>query len=510
MLKDKIIFWLDGDITPFGVAKYLKEIHSCDVFTIIDITDRTKKFFQKQSIVKFEKTWYYHDHVLPKTAVDLEYLSNFEKKYHLDLWLLALNERLFYRFNRFYKFTRNEILSILEQECKMFETVLDEVKPDFLIIKTTDLHHNHLFYEICKSRGIKIMMLEQSRFGYKCLITQERDKIDYVSSLTNIEAHNKSFEELQDFLKANNLSAQLNTYKTKYITSKWEKIKAALNFLLVSKNTNITTHYTYFGRTKYKILTRSLADLLVEKYRETFINKNLKKEIDNKTPFVYFPLHQEPERVLLIASPFYTNQIETVRHIAKSLPSGYKLCVKEHPTQTIRGWREISFYEEILEIPNVELLHPSASSEQIMKKCSLVITVGGTSGLEAAFYQKPSIIFADMGYGILPSVHRIKSITELPNAIITSLQKTVHPHDLSKYLDIVEKNSFEFDYTGFQIEYINYFYYGGHLADVEISEEKMLSFLEDHRSTLEQLASEYVKKIKQHKEYQSNNSGKIS
>lgn len=507
MLKDKIILWLDSDITPFCIAKYLKEIHPCNIFTIIDITDRAKNFFQKQQLVKFEKTWYYHDYVSPKTTVDLEYLSNFEKKHNLDLWLLALNERLFYRFNYFYKFTRNEMLSILEQECKMFETILDEVKPDFLIMKITDMHHNQLFYQICRSKGIKVMMLEQSRFGHKCLVTQERDKIDYVSSLTNLESANKTVEDLQDFLKANNLAAQLNTYTTKFITSKWEKIKAALNFLFVSKNTNLKTHYTYFGRTKFKVLKKSLTDLIVEKYREIFISKNLKKEIDDKTPFVYFPLHQEPERVLLIASPFYTNQIETVRHIAKSLPPDYKLFVKEHPTQTIRGWREISFYKEILEIPNVELLHPSVSSEQIMKKCSLVITVGGTAGLEAAFYQKPSIIFADMGYGVLPSVHRIKSVTELPDAIRISLQKTVNPNDLGKYVDIVEKNSFEFDNTGFQIEYANYFYYGGHLADVEIPEEKMKSFLEEHRSILEQIASEYVKKIKQHKEYQSKYSG---
>ncbi|NQV77322.1 MAG: hypothetical protein HQ490_03090 [Lutibacter sp.] len=500
-MKDKIIFWLDSDITSFGIAKFLQEKYESEFFAIIDVTDRAKKFFEEQKLVKFEKTWYYHDNVLPKTVVDLEYLSNFEKKYHLNLWLLTLNERLFYRFNYFYKFTRNEILSILEQECKIFETVLDEVKPDFLIIKTTDLHHNQLFYQMCRSKGIKVMMLEQSRFGFKCLITQERDKIDYVTSFTDHQDTNKTFVEMQNFLKRNNLSVQLNTLTTKFTTSKWKKIKAAVNFLFVSKNTNIKTHYTYFGRTKFRVLKIALIYLIIEKYREIFINKNLKKEIDDKSKFIYFPLHQEPERVLLIASPFYTNQIETIRHIAKSLPPEYKLFVKEHPTQTIRGWREISFYKQIMKIPNVELLHPSVSSELMMKKCSLAITVGGSVGLESAFYQKPSIIFADMGYGVLPSVHRIKSITDLPDAIRTSLQKTINPNDLSRYIDIIIKNSFEFDITGFQIEYADFFYYGGHLADVEIPEEKMRFFLEEHRSILEQIALEYVKKIKQHKEH---------
>lgn len=83
----------------------------------------------------------------------------------------------------------------------MFETLLDEVKPDFLIMKTTDMHHNQIFYQMCRSKGIKVMMLEQSRFGHKCLVTQERDKIDYVSSLIDLESTNKTIEEAARFLK---------------------------------------------------------------------------------------------------------------------------------------------------------------------------------------------------------------------------------------------------------------------------------------------------------------------
>ena len=46
---------------------------------------------------------------------------------------------------------------------------------------------------------------------------------------------------------------------------------------------------------------------------------------------------------------FYTNQIEIIRHIAKSLPIGYKLCVKEHPAMNTRGWRSVSDYKEIMD-----------------------------------------------------------------------------------------------------------------------------------------------------------------
>ena len=37
-------------------------------------------------------------------------------------------------------------------------------------------------------------------------------------------------------------------------------------------------------------------------------------------PFIYLPLHQEPERSLLIAAPKFSDQIETIKQIAKNLP----------------------------------------------------------------------------------------------------------------------------------------------------------------------------------------------
>ena len=59
---------------------------------------------------------------------DLEYLRSIEKKYDLNLWLLAANERIFYDFYDYHKFSENEVLSIIEQECRLYEQILDDVK----------------------------------------------------------------------------------------------------------------------------------------------------------------------------------------------------------------------------------------------------------------------------------------------------------------------------------------------------------------------------------------------
>ena len=187
--------------------------------------------------------------------------------------------------------------------------------------------------------------------------------------------------------------------------------------------------------------------------------------------------HQEPERTLLIASPLYTNQLEVIRHIAKSLPPGYKLYVKEHFSQLLREWREISYYKEIIEIPNVRLYHPSVNIEPLIQKSSLVISIGGTTSFEAAFYQKPSIIMADLGFAILPSVQKLNSLEELPLMIRHGLETKVNSDDLDRYLSILDEHSFDFDLKGYESNELNFFRHGGNFQDTTITDDKMKLFL---------------------------------
>jgi hypothetical protein len=502
-MKDKMIFWLDASLLYFGIANSLQKSYDCDLFAIIDITDRAKKFFQEQQLVKFRKVWYLHDHISTTKNPDLEYLASFEKKYNINLWLLAYNERIFYHYNRYYKFSTNEILSILEQECRLFESVLDEIEPDFLIIPTTNMHHNHLFYEICKARGIKILMLGPTKLGYRFMISKELDKVDNMENYANTSGKSRTVEELRNYLKYFDSSKMIDEYNRNVLNSKWNLIKASIQFLIVSKNSNKKTHYTYYGRSKFRVLFKEITYLLKKRYREFFINRNLVREIDYKTPFIYFPLHVDQERNLLLGAPFYTNQLEVITYIVKSLPVGYKLYIKEHPDMVMRGWHDVSFYKKIIDLTNVVLIHPSIKSEEIIKKCSLLIAIASTSSLEAAFYQKPSIIFVEMAFSVLPSVHTLKKIEELSQAIRSSLQKAVDPSDLNKYVNFIDENSFEIDWWGILVKIHQRLYHGGFLVDVEIPTQEVKSILDDFGSKFDQVALEHIKKIKQYKEIKS-------
>jgi len=497
-MEDKIIFWMGGDFTHFSLSYYLQKMYDCELYGIVDITNKPKNFFQKQDLVDFKKTWFFHDHINIHKKPDLEYLKYIEKKYDLNLWKLAINERIFYRFYNFHKFTTDEILCILESECRLFETILDEVKPDFFVTKEPTFHHLQLFSQMCKKRGVKNLILGLPNLGYRCIISETPSKLDYFDSFDNVTTQNRTFEELQKYLKSFDISKQIRTYDKQHGNSKKDWLKAIFNYLL-SENTNVKTHYNYFGRSKFKVIVNMVSSILKKYYRQSFIDKNLVMNVDLNSSFMYYPLGVDLERNLLINSPFQTNQIEIIRHIVKSLPAGFQLYVKENPSQITREWRSISEYSEIMNIPNVKLIHPSFNSQDLIKNSKLVFTITGSSGFEAAFYGKPSIIFTDVGYQILPSVTRIKEIESLNHSILESLNKNIIPLDLEKYLLKLEKNSFKFDWLGFSSKFKDKFYYGGTLVDVNIFPDKLKTFLDECSNELSLLASEHIKKIKQHK-----------
>lgn len=493
-MTKKILFLLDMEWIRFGIAKFMKEQLDYDFYAIVDADSVATTFYKEQDLIKFQKIWYYRDYVnsnIKNEKIDIEYLKNFEQKYAINLWQVAYSERAFLRYNPYHHFTHTEILSILENECKLFEKILNEINPDYLIIKLTDTHQSHLLHQICKSKKIKILMMGPTRFAYHFAIHQEYDNLG--SFTKNISSRNRSLVELQDYLKSFYTLDQTKKFASNLKISFRKKITKYINYIIKMSDSKYQTSYVDHGRTKIKLISQFI--FIKRWYRKKFIDKNFQKFIDKNDKFIYYPLQSEPERTLLLGAPFYTNQLTLIERLAKSLPISMKLYVKEHGAMTILGWREISFYKKILQLPNVVLLHPSLNYAELIKSCSVLATIRGTSGIEAAFYDKPTIIFADVSFHELPSVYRITNMSDLPKIIKNIVNTRVDVSMLNKYVDHVEKNSFVLDllelYTDLHNTFFNEFnYVNGH-----IKSEKMNNFFNKHNSKFKQLSLEHINKI---------------
>ncbi len=494
-MKDKLLFWIPAHYYFFNfcIAKCISEKYDCDIHTIIDTDNEKKTFFEKQQLIHFKTIWYYRDHVdlNPQRIPDINYLKDFEHRTGINLWNIAYSERQFYNFNTYYQFSHNEILSILEQECKLFEKILDKVNPDFLVIGVTDKQHNYLLSEICKSRKIRVLMSGAARFGLRELISEEADIIDG-NVLPNYHEKSQkeiSFEELQEFFDKFNFIKQINKIKKTYTYTNALKIKKFFKLVFIYGDKKYQNHFDHRGMTRWNLM-KKIPILKFKQWRvRRYVNKIFTKTIDQKSPFIYFPLHSEPERALSIAAPFFTNQIEVITNVAKSIPIGYLIYVKDHPIMAVKGERTLEFYKKIKSLPNVRLIHPSISQDNLIKQCSIVVTIGGTAGLEAAIFGKSSVVFSKTMYSSLPSVHEVKNINELPSTIRKSLQTKVNPNDVKTFIDFIDKNSFQVD-KGMAMSDLR-----ARVHHKEISEDEMLKFLKDYEPELDILSSEHIKKI---------------
>ena len=231
---------------------------------------------------------------------------------------------------------------------------------------------------------MKNIVLSRTTLGYKVILSKESHIFDNIDDFKSIKSKGRSFKELQEYLQS--FSFLKSATKTFEKSKKMQTISGAKHYLFSDNHENLEQYY-YFGRTKSNVIKYQITSSINSKVRKNFLNKHSVYNPDYNVPFAYFPLHVDMERPLLIGAPFFTNQIEVIRHIVKSLPVGIRLYVKESPAGKTREWRKVSDYKEILNIPNVTLIHPSVPAKDLFENCSVVFSIAGTSGFESAFFQ---------------------------------------------------------------------------------------------------------------------------
>ena len=151
------------------------------------------------------------------------------------------------------------------------------------------------------------------------------------------------------------------------------------------------------------------------------------KKLDTlRKPFVYFPLHLEPEAATLVYAPFMNDQSFALDVLARALPSGVALVVKENPKMW--GCRPSAFYERANRSPEVVWVDPTESSQDILARCEAVITLTGTTALEAVLLDKPVTVLGSPPYlGALTSVPRVNALDKLPAMVNGLLDRSSWP-----------------------------------------------------------------------------------
>jgi capsule polysaccharide export protein KpsC/LpsZ len=131
--------------------------------------------------------------------------------------------------------------------------------------------------------------------------------------------------------------------------------------------------------------------------------------------FLLFPLHYQPEASTLVLGYFYDDQLSVIENIAKALPIGTYLYVKEHRIGF--GLRRNAYYRRIRSYPNVRLIGPYANTRRLVADCDGVVTISSTVGWEALCFGKPVFLMGETFYSNLPGVTKVSSYEALADAL---------------------------------------------------------------------------------------------
>ena len=94
--------------------------------------------------------------------------------------------------------------------------------------------------------------------------------------------------------------------------------------------------------------------------RYTLAERRMHRTIPGHSRLLYFALHMQPEFTTDVRARFRTDQLALIHYIAKSLPPGHELMVKEHPA--MKGYRELSYYRRLTQMHNVRLMSPGPTA----------------------------------------------------------------------------------------------------------------------------------------------------
>ena len=158
----------------------------------------------------------------------------------------------------------------------------------------------------------------------------------------------------------------------------------------------------FTGKDKRKTRTR-LIHTLRQRLQMMKVQEKKGVDIDLSRPYVYFPLHLQPELTIDVFGDEFADQLSAVEALRRILPDNVHIYVKENPKQTLFA-REDYFFKRLAAIPNTTYVNFNVDTYALIRNSLAVATVVGTAGWEAVQMGKPVITFGYAWYRSLPGI----------------------------------------------------------------------------------------------------------
>ena len=342
----------------------------------------------------------------------------------------SISLRMMNRMDRNDCFSYEERSRLFYKHVQYWLGVLEKFSPDIVFFPVAPhLVYGYILYTLCKLKGIATIMFELTSIvpfifpvrhfeeGSKAILSTyehlKKKKPSRVTLSQETEHYLKrmagdSTQATPFYMKSNLAKQRIGRYLTGQLIHPPKHIPQAVQ----------KAHYLFSRRHYIKQRGRSIEQSEMSGLRYLFckfegIQKNGRLQrryeqyvepVDLSQPYVYVPLHYQPERTTSPEGEVFAHQFLMVDMLSKCIPKGWYVYVREHPMQfkAVGSHGECSripeFYDDLIKLRNVKFLPFSLSSFDLIEHARAVATVTGTVGWEALLRKKPVLTFGHAWY----------------------------------------------------------------------------------------------------------------
>ncbi|MBN1183544.1 MAG: hypothetical protein JXB49_14740 [Bacteroidales bacterium] len=360
-------------------------------------------------------------------------LEEFEDDYDIaSLW------QIFYTDRFLNKYSLQDSERFMKLHIALFNELFFDNRPDILVNEEIALFSSYILFFYCQKHKSKYLGLSPPRhIGDKKVAFVHNDKNNYYL-LDNLYAlDNFSQDQLNEARQFIRLFAEQEMIPPYLLGGVFSKKEPDIiqSFLSLLKY-----FYSFIKRPEKADYTQyHIRHFYIRKamfFPKYLIQKRYYQKPDYSKKYYYFPLHYQPEASTLVYAPNFEKQVYALDLIAKKIPIGSILYVKEH--FSVIGHRSMSFYRALKKYPNVSMISPWESSHKLIKHSLGVITLTGTAGWEAILYGVPVFILGNVFYKSFKYANSIENINDLSYALKNSktknLEKEKYDLELLKYV----------------------------------------------------------------------------
>ena len=327
---------------------------------------------------------------------------------------------------------------------RYWNNFLEKAKIDLFIAELTPhAIYDYIIMRLCQIKGIPVLCTEIMPFGNNRLMAYLDFENDDQRIVDEVSLNREKLEKGEEVKIPKDIMHSYDKFmgvKKHIIPTKINKsgmMKARMKLLkkIWEKNPR---------RAMKKV--RDYVKSWIETGRLNSLYNKLSYIPDMNAPYIYFPLHHQPEYTTNPMGGWFVHQYLAIEMLSYYLPEGAWIYVKEHPMiqQKIEHARIPEHYYIMKRLRNVKLVDLSVDAMPLIENSIAVASVTGSVGYEAMYRHKPFLMFGNKVMRYSPATFNIRNNKDCKTAVenIFGQKYNVTDKDIKAFLAAIGKFSY--------------------------------------------------------------------